>query len=177
MAINNRKMGEKNGFWLGKEVEVTRFYGMETIFYSRFMALDQRPEQPHVFVALCNPSFFAGCREANTNTELLYMLIEAWIVMGKMVTIEVTPPQATWAFFTKMRKKYEGKFLLLIGCEVPELEAGGYTMKVYPTHLFSDYENEGYVETWTPQKSSIDDRDGGVTTWAEYEADIDGCVA
>jgi len=168
--VSNRKIGEK-GKWFGREVEHTVHFNLITVFFSRFLALEQNAFESHIFVEYSNPRFMEGCSNVESNAQLLYMLIESWLIQGKAVTVQVTPGQIAIPFFTKMRKKYMGKFLLLVSIDIPEVDAGGYALKAVPVHPFGEYANESGVVTMYPAGNSVA---GGYTPWSAYENDIDG---
>jgi hypothetical protein len=179
-------MGQKNGYWFGREIEKTQHYGLETIFFSRFHALEHNVKQPHIFIALIDPLFFSNTLH---DLEITMMYAEALLQQGKCVTFEVNPEQSLrWAkYFTPLREKYTGLFVLLIVLEVPQLELGAFSVKVVPSTLFQDIENERCVATIPSQMlldyfglapgTRINGKEvyqWGKTYWHEYEADKDG---
>ena len=164
MIANKRQMGEKAGYWFGIEVERTPFYGQDTVFYSRFTALDICPKQPHVFVCLYNPKF-----SPNDKSELLWLIVAGWIERhSKRVTIEVTPEQmVSIPELVKLRRMYPTSVCILVELEVPQIDLGAFCIKAVPSHPFENRENESHVATVSCTAMEP-------TYWNEYEGDQDG---
>src|SRR5262245_20797295 len=127
MIINRRRMGERYGYWTGKEVEHTQFYGKETLFISRWdvteSALAKFPDVEHVFFAPINPLFSASSIKYN------YLRLEAKVQelleKGYCVTVEVSATNVLKTYFNDARRMYPATFCLLLVVEVPQLSLGG----------------------------------------------------
>jgi hypothetical protein len=165
-------MGETHGYWTGKEVEMTQFFGLDTLFISRFHvlqdALAKFPDVPHVFLCEINPAF--GLRAVAYNSMALWMAVDALLKQGKYVTVEVSASHKTIVDrFTDLRVHYPTKMCLLIVLAVPQLEAGGFALKAAPPTVFENRVNEGGV--MTVPFGTIQD---GLSKWEEYVDDKDG---
>jgi hypothetical protein len=181
MPINHRPMGERTGIWTGLEIEHTEFYGLETIFYSRFSTLttyphfalrqdDGVPDFDHVFIAPINPKFFDG-ESSGTKADFskIVEMAKYFFSHNKKVTIEVSTQQPV-ELFTELRRSYSNDFCLLLVIELPELELRGFAVKVAPPVVFEDRANERAVLTAATWKFKA-------TKWSEYGIDQDMEIA
>jgi hypothetical protein len=176
MIINKRKIGVQSGFFVGKEIEHTKFYGMDTIFFSKltaandyFRIISRCVPYSHMFFGVCNSDFLDMVVPADSQFDLLVAYATSLIQFGKKVTFELTPSQALDSRVTALRSS--PNFCAMICVEVPLVGLGNFAIKAVPTHVFEDRPNEHYVATI----DSIDLlREKHLTSWDEYAADIDG---
>jgi len=171
-------MGEETGVFIGFEIEHSQFYGLKTIFFSRFSALVKRrdmallmddtvPMFDHVFIALVNPGFFEQTEvTCHDFWHTILAMVDDFIAAGKVVTFELDTALARMPFVTVLRERYPTKFCAMITVEVPLLDVGGYCIKLAPTNVFTHNQNETCVKVLPAA-----DFDAGTTRWIEYEAD------
>src|SRR5678815_5291822 len=97
--INNRTMGEKEGYWTGLEIEHTQFYGDPTVFFSRLETAIAYHEHifrfemklcEHVFLAVINPKFFQVAGRIPNPVDFGQVLgVARWhLNLGRRVTVE-----------------------------------------------------------------------------------------
>jgi hypothetical protein len=176
MPVNHRAMGETTGMWEGPEIERTQFYGLKTIFFSRFTALvkkgflalreqDFEPVYDHVFIAPINPKFWEG---SQGDFAELAEIIRYHLSHNKRVTVEVDAHAQGLSCFTELRRLHLGQFCLLLVVTLPEPERGGFSVKVAPPVVFEDREYEQGVMVVTSDQFMVNK-----TSWAEYSVDED----
>jgi len=161
-------MGQAHGYWTGKEIEYTQFYGMDTVFIAR-MAVYKKvramfPTIDHWFFCHIDPLFITGSTNLTVHMEARTLLEQ-----GKYVTIEVAAENHYVIYqLTDLRVAYPKTFCMLVVVPVPKVLAGGFAMKAAPPAVFRDDVKleEGVV---TAPFLSFKP-----TLWSEYEADKDG---
>ena len=160
-------MGETHGYWTGNEVEHTQFYGLKTVFISRFekteavLAKYKAADVPHVFFCQINPKFggdlTALCHAAG---KLLRQ--------GRYVTIEVSACDADAKDALETLRLDYDRFCLLMVVELSSPEDGGFAVKVAPPVVFDGNVAPGVMT------ASIERMEKGLTRWEEYVGDKDG---
>lgn len=168
-------MGELAGYWTGKEIEHTDFYGKDTLFISRIASarrnIDRHPEIDHVFFAQINPKFAEGMTWL-TALGALFDVVTEELEKGKYVTIEVScraEPDMIEQL-TALRRNYAGQICVLVVVEIPQPAVGGFSLKAAPEVVFNT-QRKWDDGVYTASFAMLAD---GKTVWAEYEADVDG---
>jgi hypothetical protein len=150
------------GRFVGNEVEHSPFYGMRTLFISRFSCIAKPGirEYKHVYLAIAsNPGFW----DQGHNWKELLHFVRHLIEEHYCVTVDL-PQCPEIGMFTDLRRMYPGKFCLMLTVTVPFPDFGAFCLKAEPKDLYSNRHGESgvYVAKFDTMKR---------TAWPDYVDD------